>query len=64
MHILLVFTYKSQDFAQSQENFARSHDPETVTFKNSGSTLFYPVFANLCLYKANSTQTLMFSPQV
>ena len=28
--------YNSQDFAQTQENFARLHDRETVTFKNSG----------------------------
>ena len=27
---------KSQDFAQNQENFARLHDRETVTFRNSG----------------------------
>ena len=35
MHDVLVFTYKSQDFTQSQENFVRSHDRETVTFRNS-----------------------------
>ena len=27
--------YNSQDFAQTQENFAQSHDRETVTFRNS-----------------------------
>ena len=31
-----VFKYKSQMVAQSQQNFASSHDGETVTFKNSG----------------------------
>ena len=31
MHTFLVC--KSQGFAQSQENFACSHDSETVTFK-------------------------------
>ena len=31
----LVCVYKSQDFAQCQDNFAQSHDCETVTFKNS-----------------------------
>ena len=36
MHRFLVCTYKSQDFAQIQENFARSHDRVTVTFRNSG----------------------------
>ena len=27
--------YKSQDFVQSQEKFAKLHNYETVTFKNS-----------------------------
>ena len=35
MHIFLVCTYKSQDFAQNLKLFARSHDRETVTFRNS-----------------------------
>ena len=35
MHILLVCACKSQDFGQSQKNFAQSHDRETVTFRNS-----------------------------
>ena len=35
MHKFLVCAYKSQDIAQSEENFARSHDRETVTFRNS-----------------------------
>ena len=35
MHKFLAFACKSQDFAQSQKNFARSHDRETVTFRNS-----------------------------
>ena len=35
MHTLLVCAYNSQDLAQNQENFARSHNPETVTFRNS-----------------------------
>ena len=39
MHKFLVCKYKSQDFGQIQENFARSHDRETVTFRNSGYTL-------------------------
>ena len=33
-----VRTYKSQDFAQCQENCARLHDRETVTFRKSGDT--------------------------
>ena len=36
MHKVLVCAYTSQDFAQSQNFFARSHDRETVTFRNSG----------------------------
>ena len=31
----IVCKYNSQDFAQTQRNFARSHDRETVTFRNS-----------------------------
>ena len=34
MHKLLVFASKSQDFAQSQKNVARSHNCETVTFRD------------------------------
>ena len=35
MHNFSVCAYKSQDFAQSEKNFAPSHDRETVTFRNS-----------------------------
>ena len=35
MHKFLLSAYKTQDFAQSQENFARSYDRVTVTFRNS-----------------------------
>ena len=35
MHNFVVRTCKSQGFAQSQKLFARSHDRETVTFRNS-----------------------------
>ena len=35
MHKFLARAYKSQDFAPSQKNVARSHDRETVTFRNS-----------------------------
>ena len=34
-HTFLVFACISQDFAQIQKKFARSHDRETVTFRNS-----------------------------
>ena len=34
MHTFLVCACKSQDFAQCQKFFARSHDRETVTFRN------------------------------
>ena len=39
MHKFLARTCKSQDIAQSQTNFARSHDRETVTFGNSAKQL-------------------------
>ena len=35
MHTFLVCACKYQDFARSQKYFARSHDRETVTFRNS-----------------------------
>ena len=35
MHKSLVWACKTQDFAQSQTNFAWLHDCETVTFRNS-----------------------------
>ena len=41
MHKFWVCAYKSQDFAQGQENFARSHDRATVTFRNSVEQLGY-----------------------
>ena len=40
MHKFLVRACKSQDFAQSQKNFARSHDRVTVTFRNSAESTF------------------------
>ena len=39
IHNFLVCAYNSQDFAQIQENFARSHDRATVTFRNYDTTL-------------------------
>ena len=35
MREFLVFMYIYQDFAQAQQNFAPSHDGETVTLRNS-----------------------------
>ena len=35
MHKFLARACKSQDFAQIQKIFARSHDGMTVTFRNS-----------------------------
>ena len=35
MHKFKVCAYKSEDCAQNQKFFARLHDRETVTFKNS-----------------------------
>ena len=43
MHKLLVCAY-SQDFTQTQENFARSHDCETVTFRNSDLYVFKCIY--------------------
>ena len=40
MHKFLVCAYTFQYFAQTPENFARSHDRETVTFRNSGEWMF------------------------
>ena len=37
MHIFLVCACKSQDFAQSQKKFARSHDRMTARFRNSAN---------------------------
>ena len=49
MHNFLVCACKSPDFAQSQNNFVRSHDRETVTFRNSGSRLIiYIQFIVFC----------------
>ena len=35
MHKFLACICKSQDFAQGQKNFARSHDHTTARFRNS-----------------------------
>ena len=35
MHTFLVGAYKTPDFALSHDNFAHSHDYETVIFRNS-----------------------------
>ena len=35
--IIFSWPYNFQVFAQTQKNFARSHDRETVTFRNSAS---------------------------
>ena len=39
MHEFLLCECKSQDFGQRQKIVARSHDHETVTFRNSIHTL-------------------------
>ena len=36
LHDFQVLVWTSQDFAQTQQTFAPSHDGETVTFRNSG----------------------------
>ena len=50
----LVWVYTSQDFAQSQLNFARSHDRVTVTFRNSAATI--PISFNFSLQFLDRTQ--------
>ena len=42
MHKFLVCACKYQDFAQSQKFFARSHDRETATFRNSALNPSWP----------------------
>ena len=37
MQKFLVSACKSKDFAESQKNCVRSHDRETVAFRNSGA---------------------------
>ena len=52
MHKFLTRSCKSQDFAQSQKNFARPHDRVTVTFRNFALPLkIVNIFnlKNLCL---------------
>ena len=51
MHTFLGCTYNYQDFAQTQKNFARSHDRETVTFRNSGERQLkqFKTTLSLCL---------------
>ena len=47
-------TYKSENFAHSQLNFAPSHDGETVTFRNSVMIDIYSVAKDvLLLFKLN-----------
>ena len=49
-------TYKSQNFAQSQRNFAPSHNVETMTFRNSAMAIakmakwpFFAIMATLSI---------------
>ena len=46
----IACTYKSQNFAHSQRNFAQSHDRETVTFKHSVRNI-HPDANNIFLYQ-------------
>ena len=39
IHTFLLCAYKSQNVAQSQENFARSHNRATVIFRNSDTRM-------------------------
>ena len=49
MNKFLFSAFKSQDFVQSQENFAQSHDRVTMTFRNSGCK------AHICCSYINKT---------
>ena len=49
IHQFLICAYKSQDFAQSKENVGRSHDRETVTFRNSAVMIYIFVSSFLLL---------------
>ena len=51
LHKLSVCAYKSQDFAQRQKNFARSHDHATVTFRNSECIVIAIIFINKYIVK-------------
>ena len=52
----LVWVYTFQDFAQTQQNFARSHDRETVTFKNSAIIISTFCMEKPSLEEKNLTQ--------
>ena len=53
-------TYKSQNFAQSQLNFAPSHDSEMVTFINSEYVLvFYFPFPLLFIHQWGNVSTIL-----
>ena len=51
MHTFLVCAYKSQDFVQSQESFARSHNLVTVSFRNSDFAHIEVYFMGIQQYK-------------
>ena len=46
MHKLLVCACKSQDLAQSQKKVERSHNRETVTFRNSAAHMVLMAYWN------------------
>ena len=41
-HVTLIKYYYSQDFVQTQQNFAQLHDCTTVTLRSSGSKYIVP----------------------
>ena len=53
MHNFLVCASKSQDLGQSQNCFARSHDRETVTFRNS-ALMFSPINGYIVYFNTGS----------
>ena len=40
--IFLLWVYTSQDLVQNQQDFARSHNRTTLTFRGSGTILVPP----------------------
>ena len=54
MNTFLGCTYNSQDIAQTQANFARSHDRDPVTFRNSDLSLgkfIYKFFLTIVIFR-------------
>ena len=60
MHKFLVCVYNSQDFAPTQENFARSHNRDTVTFRNSENILHQNTKNRLSISQSTTLKTILY----